>query len=214
MKPAAFATLTVLALAVCAYAFWPEPPPAHCACEDHPEVHAMPAASPALAGASLYQIDAAFTDQDDRPFALVSLRGEPVLIAMFYASCTSVCPMMIAELQRIEASLPEADRGHVRVVLVTIDPERDTTERLRATAVERGLVTPHWTLLRGDADTVRELAMALGVQYRGTPDGQFVHSALITLLDPEGRIASQLDGVAAPIEPLVTRLRELVASRS
>lgn len=213
MRPQFVLVAVVLALAVSAYVLWPQTEPAHC-CARHHVAHVAPALEPTLAGASLYRIDGAFTDQDGRPFALASLRGEPVLVAMFYASCTTVCPLIVAELQRIEAALPEADRGHVRIVLVTIDPARDTAERLRAMAVERGLDAPHWTLLRGDADTVRELAMALGVQYRRTADGDFVHSALVTLLDSEGRIAAQLDGLDAPMEPLVTRLRELVTPRS
>lgn len=187
----------------------------HCACTS--EAHgALPSAlaPAALDGASLYQIEAAFTDQDDRALSLASLRGEPALVVMFYSSCTTVCPLMISELQRIEHALAQDERDRIRVVLVTIDPEHDTAERLRALAAERSLPTPRWTLLRTDEDGVRELAMALGVQYRRVGEGQFVHSALVTLLDDQGRIATQLDGVDARIDPLVSRAHELFASEA
>ena len=83
---------------------------------------------------------------------------------------------------------------------------------MRALAAERSFPMPRYTLLRGDDDAIRELAMALGVQYRRTGDGQFVHSAMVTLLDEEGRIAVQADGVDAPLEPLASRAHEIAAT--
>jgi len=206
---------SILALAV--LFFWSradDARDAHHCCDAHAAPHAttIAATDSTLDGASLYQIDGAFTDQDGHAFALSSLRGSPVLVALFYASCTTVCPLIVSELQRIEAALPETDRAGVRVLLVTFDAERDTPERLRAFAAERGIPTPRWTLVRADDASVRELAMALGVQYRRIAGGDFVHSALVTLLDREGRIATQLDGVEARIDPLVARLRDLLAT--
>jgi protein SCO1/2 len=174
-----------------------------------PSAEAAPSAP--LDGASVYQLDGAFTDQDEHPFHLVSLRGSPVLVLMFYGSCTAVCPILIGEAVRIDQALSEDERARLRVVLVTFDPENDTAERLRTLAAERALPMPRWSFLRGDDDAIRELAMAIGVQYRRTGDGEFVHSALVTLLDPEGRIAAQAEGVDAPIEPIVARTRELLA---
>ena len=97
-------------------------------------------------------------------------------------------------------------------MLVTFDPERDTVERLRTLATERSMPTPRWTLLRASDDATRELAIALGVQYRRVADGQFAHSALMTLLDAEGRISTQREGLDTPIDPLVARIRELLAA--
>ena len=185
----------------------------HCACQHDHEHAGLPALGP-LDGASLYQLDAAITDQDERPFSLVSLRGEPVLVLMFYGSCTTVCPLLISEVVRVDEALSPEERARLRVVLVTFDPDNDTPERLRALAAERSLPTPRYSLLRGDQDAVRELAMALGVQYRRTADGQFVHSAIVTLLDAEGRVAVQADGVDAPLEPVVARARELLAAHA
>lgn len=210
MKSIVLSIVLALSLGLTVLFIWSRlsQPPEHC-CDAHEHPPSIASAAPALDGASLYQIESTFTDQDGRPFTLASLRGQPVLVAMFYTSCTTVCPMIIAEMQRIEAALPEADRATLRLVLVTFDSERDTPERLRAVAAERGLPTPHWTLARGDDDAIRELAMALGVQYRRIEGDAFVHSALVTLLDREGRIASQLDGVDAPIAPLVSQLEQL-----
>ena len=192
------------------------PPPPHCACQHHGEgttpdgTHAagLPAVAP-LPDTSIYQLENTFTDQDERTMALGSLRGGPALVLMFYGSCASVCPLLISQALRVDRGLTEEQRARLRVVLVTFDPENDTPERLRALAVERELPVPRWSLLRGDDDAIRELAMALGVQYRRTPDGAFVHSATVTLLDADGRVATQLEGTDAPVEPLLLRARAL-----
>ena len=210
MRPIAL-LVVVLAIAAAVFFATRPPPPAHCACE-HMAHETLPSATP-LDGASLYQIDGAFTDQDGAPFTLASLRGSPVLVLMFYGSCTTACPMLIAQAARVDAALSESERAQLRVVLVTFDPERDTAARLHELATERSMPTPRWALLRTTDDTVRELAMALGVQYRRVPDGSYVHSAMLTALDREGRIAAQTDGLDAPIDPLVARLRELIDAR-
>lgn len=198
-----------------------EPPPPHCACQDHhdhegaaPEgAHAgsgLPALAP-LPDTSIYQLENGFTDQDDQPFVLSSLRGGPALVVMFYGSCTSVCPLILSQALRVDQALSETERARLHVVLVTFDPENDTPERLRALAAERGLPLARWSLLRGDDDAVRELAMALGVQYRRTADGGFVHSAMVTLLDAEGRVVIQTEGVDASMDALTERTRALTA---
>lgn len=69
------------------------------------------------------------TNWDGRPFRLSDLRGRVVLLFFGYTSCPDVCPMTLAEMQKIEDQLDELAEG-LSVVMVTIDPERDTVERL------------------------------------------------------------------------------------
>ncbi len=168
----------------------------------------------ALSSDSLYNLDVSFTDQDGRPFSLRSLRGSPVLISMFYGSCQTMCPILIEDAREVDAALPPAERARLRVVMVTIDGERDTPERLRALAAERRMPLPRWTLLRGSDHDVRELAMVLGVQYRRISNGNYAHSSVLSVLDPEGRIAVQLEGLRQPKAALVDRIRSFVRSAS
>ena len=57
------------------------------------------------------------------------------------------------------------------------------------------LGTAHWTLLRGGADDVRELAALLGINYQRDARGQFSHSNVITILNAEGEVAFQQPGL-------------------
>lgn len=150
---------------------------------------AEPAAD--LPGNSLYQLDLPLTDQTGRTFAFGELRGRPQLVAMFYTSCRYVCPLIIDTAKAVEHALPEDLRPRLQVLLVSIDPERDDVAALAAVAKRRSLDGARWRLVRTDAAHVRELAAALGIQYRRLVDGEFNHASVLTLLDADGRIVRQ-----------------------
>jgi protein SCO1/2 len=134
-------------------------------------------------------------------------RGHPVLISMFYASCPDACPLLIADLQRMERELPPRIKADLRIVLVSLDPERDTPDALQALARTRRVDESRWRLLRAPEETVRDIAALLGVKYRRLPDGSFNHSSVITLLDPDGAIVARDDAIGGPHEALLHRLR-------
>ncbi len=145
----------------------------------------------ALPTDSVYQLKAQMTDQAGKSFAIAERRGQPVLVGMFYTSCQFVCPMLVEALRDTEAKLTPQERAKLGVLLVTIDPTRDTVAVLQRTAKERELDPTHWTMARTDAKTTRKLAAVLGVQYRALPNGDFNHSTDLILLDGEGRIAGR-----------------------
>ena len=155
-----------------------------------PATGAAAAAAP-LPGDSVYQLDIALTNQDAHTSKLADLRGTPVLIAMFYTSCKYVCPLIVDSMRNVDKNLTPEERSHLRVVLVSFDPEHDSPQALKAVADERHLDLPRWTLDRTDAESVRKLAAVLGVQYRAIENGDFNHSTVISLLDKDGRIAAR-----------------------
>ena len=140
---------------------------------------------------SIYQLKAQMTDQAGKSFAIAERRGHPVLVGMFYTSCQFVCPMLVDALRDTEAKLTLQERSNLSVLLVTIDPARDTVAVLKRTAQERALDPAHWTMARTDAKTTRKLAAVLGVQYRALPNGDFNHTTDLILLDSDGRIAGR-----------------------
>lgn len=143
---------------------------------------------------SLYQLDTPYTTDADAPFQLAQLRGRPVLLAMFFASCNYACPLIVADLTRLRDALPPALREETAIVLVSFDVARDTPEVLKKYRDDR-LLDGRWTLLHGDDDAVAELAALLGVKYKQEADGQFAHSNLITVLNREGEIVHQRAGL-------------------
>jgi protein SCO1 len=165
---------------------------------------AQPTATP---GNSVYQLHAALTDQDGRPFELESLRGTPVLVSMFYSSCQMVCPMVFETIHSTLKAIPAAERADVKVVMISFDPARDSVAVLKKTAAVRNC-DAQWTLARGDENTSRKIAAALNIQYRRLSDGEFNHSTIISLLDREGRIAARTGKLGTVDAALVKAVHE------
>lgn len=201
MRVMAIAAVAVLLAAGVAVA-----PPA--AAQDHRH-KAMEAAPPR--GASIYALSTSLVDQRGRPVGLDLFRGHPVLISMFYATCPDACPLLMADLQRIERELSPRTKADLRVVLVSLDPERDTPDALRALARARQVDESRWRLLRAPEDTVREIAALLGIKYRRLADGSVNHSSVITLLNPDGVVLARDEAVGGPHTAL---LRNLQAAQS
>jgi protein SCO1 len=160
---------------------------------------------------SVYQLTGSLIDQAGQTVHLDVHRGHPVLLSMFYTSCADACPLLIAELQRIEAGLPPALRADVRVVLVSLDPERDTPRALRRLAESHRLDTTRWRLLTGSDDTVREVAAVLGVKFRRLANGMINHSSVIAVLDRRGGIEGTIDGITPGDPKLLARVTAALA---
>ncbi len=156
-----------------------------------PHAHETMAPAQTIAGESIYQLDLDLTTADGRQRPLAQLRGRPVLITMFYASCDGVCPLLAFNLQRMEKTLTPAERARVQVVMVSFDPQRDTPAALTRFAELHRIDTGRWWLARASEDEVRELAAVLGIRYRETQPGIFSHSAVVTLLDAGGVIVER-----------------------
>jgi protein SCO1/2 len=151
-----------------------------------------------LSGRSIYQLGATWTNDAGNSVTLSSLRGKPVILAMFFAQCEYACPAIVQDMKRLRAALPETVRDQAQLVLVSFDTERDTPEALRSFR-ERMVLDQHWTLLRGDTEAVQELAMLLGMKFKQDARGQFAHSNLLTLMNAEGEIVHRRGGLNGDI---------------
>lgn len=149
------------------------------------------ATSAAETPTSLYNLNIELTDQAGMKRPLDLYRGHPVLIAMFYSDCQNVCPLIFEGVHATEEALPAEVRANVRVLMVSIDSQHDTPEVLARLAMERHADAQRWTLARASEHDVRQLAAALKIQYRRLPDGEYNHTSIITLLNPEGSVAKQ-----------------------
>ena len=74
---------------------------------------------------SLYQADVAFTDDAGKALKLGALRGRPVVLTMFFASCGYACPLLVSDMEAIRAKLPAELRDRAALVLVSFDTVRD-----------------------------------------------------------------------------------------
>lgn len=179
----------------------PAPPP--CCREDA----RASAPLPPLPGRSVYQLGQTWTDENGRPLALESLRGQTVVLALFFTNCEYACPVLTHDMAAIRSRLPPETAARTRFVLCSMDPARDTPEALRGYRARQGL-GPGWTLLRGEETEVRELALVLGVKYKRDTRGQFSHGNAIFVLDRDGVVQHRRDGLQVDNGATVQAIRQ------
>lgn len=161
---------------------------------------------------SVYQLDAALTDQAGRHTTLGARRGTAQVVVMFYTSCSYICPTIIDTVLDLDRKLAPAERARLGVLLISLDPRRDDPAALKATATKRGLDLARWTLAQPQPADVRAIAGVLGVRYRVLADGELNHTGALVLLDADGRViasSAKTSGVVDP--PFLARVRSVLA---
>lgn len=158
---------------------------------------------------SLYTLDSVWTSDVGREVKLEILRGRPQVIALFFTNCEHSCPLIVGDMKRIDRALPRNLRGKVDFLLVSINPERDTPEVLRAFRAKHELPTERWTLLRGSPEATRALAQMVGFVYQPGSPTQYAHSLLISVMSPSGEIVYQQAGLGRPPNDAVDTLVKL-----
>ncbi|MFP7721252.1 SCO family protein [Lysobacter sp. A3-1-A15] len=141
---------------------------------------------------------------DGTPLVPGELKGHWTLVFLGFTSCPDVCPMTLTELaqaQRQWESIPEANRP--RVLLVSVDPQRDTPDRLGEYAHAF-----HKDTLAATADipALEDFARSISMVFakvppeEGAPSDQYSvdHSASLAVLDPQGRMSGL---VQPPYDP-------------
>ena len=129
------------------------------------------------------------TDADGKPRSLADWRGKVIVVFFGYTQCPDVCPTTMAELAQIRTQLG-ADGDRLETVFVTIDPERDTPEVLKAYVANFG---PNVAAQRDDAEQTAAAAKEFKVFYAKVPGktaGSYTmdHSAASFVFDPAGRV--------------------------
>ena len=155
--------------------------------------------------------DFTLTDHTGAPFSLSDLRGRPALVFFGFTNCPDICPTTLGEFKRVK-SLLGRDADEVAFVFVSVDPQRDTPERL---AEYVGAFDPAFIGLTGDDAALRPIAQEFGVYYQAVPlEGSETaytvdHTASSFALDREGRLAIVFS-YGTPPDAIVQRIRALL----
>jgi len=127
----------------------------------------------------------ALTNHEGRASTLADFKGQAILLFFGFTQCPDVCPMALVRASEIKQLLGE-DGKRLQVLFVTLDPERDTPEILKAytTAFD-----PAFIGLYGDLERTQETARHFKVYFKKVPTGSSYtldHTALSYVYDPAG----------------------------
>lgn len=110
-------------------------------------------------------------------------QGKTLLVFFGYANCPDVCPLTMAELAKVYRDLGEPE--DVQVVMVTVDPSRDTPERIQQYV--KGF-HPGFVGLSGDPEAIAKAASAFYATSVAQADGRVAHNSHVTLVDHQGQM--------------------------
>ena len=148
---------------------------------------------PAFRGVNLtgadYARDFALTDHNGQLRSLKDLRGKVVVVFFGFTQCPDVCPTSMQELAEVKAALG-ADGERLQGIFISVDPERDTLEMLKAYMEN---FDPSFLALRPTPEQLPALAKDFKIYYKkvdGTTPTSYTldHSAGSYLYDPQGRL--------------------------
>jgi protein SCO1/2 len=148
--------------------------------------------------------DLPFIDETGHPATLREYLGKPVILALVYYQCPSLCNMVLNGVLRGVKNLTMSAGADYQIVAVSFDP-RETPE-MAAAKKESYLKGYHransdhgWHFLTGDEASSKTLADAVGFRYAfDAVTNQYAHGSAIMLLTPEGRVARYFYGIDYP----------------
>lgn len=153
------------------------------------------------------------TRTDGKPLTLADWRGRWTVAYFGYASCPDVCPTALAAFKQVWKDLGARGlQDRVRIDFVSVDPQRDTPERLAGYVA---FFSPDFVAATGDDAQLTALTRALGLLYSRTTDAngaiEVDHSGSAVIIDPAGRLAGIFRPPFAPAA-VAADLAQLAAS--
>jgi protein SCO1 len=150
-------------------------------------------------------------DQNGRPFTDADLKGKWHLVFFGYTHCPDICPTTLNDLSLAYDKLAKRQKGDLSVVFISVDPERDTPAVMKsyAASFDAPIVG-----LTGTPAEVKQAAADYRVyyakHYRADGGYDMDHSAVVYVLDPNGRFVATITPDEA-VKEIEAKLEKLVS---
>jgi len=127
---------------------------------------------------------------DGKNVTLADLKGMIWVADFMFTTCSGICPMMTKNLASLHRSYKQ--EKDVLMVSISVNPETDTPEVLKAYAKKHNADAAQWLFLRGSNEAIKKIAVE---SFKlGSVDEPVFHSSYFTLVDRQGRIRGYYDG--------------------
>lgn len=150
------------------------------------------------------------------PVALSDFKGKWVYLYFGYTFCPDICPTNLAMLSSAYHRLKDEEKSQLQFLLISVDPERDTPERL---AKYTHYFDMNLLGITGDHDELKKISRNYGAVYRSLKQGDddkyyaVDHSAFTYVIDPEGNLVGQLPH-GANAQMFIKNIRRNLGSRN
>jgi len=133
-----------------------------------------------------------FINQEGKTISNKDYDDKVYVVEFFFASCPTICPKMLKNMLKIQDEF--YGNPNFGIASITIDPKRDTSERLKRYTEEHKVTHKNWHFLTGEIDDIYKLSNEGFRLYAGEneeAEGGFEHSGLFALIDKDGFIRSR-----------------------
>lgn len=158
---------------------------------------------------SIFNLNSTWHTEEGKTIQLEDLKGKTLVMVMIYTSCKAACPRLVADMRHIESQIPDEKIKNIQFIMVSIDPETDTPERLKAFAVENEMDALQWKFLQGTESGVREFANVLSVKYKEISPIDFSHSNIISVFNAQGELKHQQEGLGVDNKETLSTIMEI-----
>src|SRR5271169_2851827 len=150
--------------------------------------------------------DVELVNQDGETVHLYSdlVKGRVAALSFIFTTCTTICPLIGANLGRLQTELGQSLGEDISLISVSVDPVTDTPQRMKAWGAQFG-AKPGWSLLTGDKETVEQLLKIFGLF---TPDIQS-HSPFLLLVNDRTCDWTRVNAIETPPAKVAEILRKM-----
>lgn len=143
-------------------------------------------------------LDLSFLDETGKPVSLKELFGKPTILTLVYYRCPGLCSPLLSGVADVVDKLDMEPGKDFNIVTISFDPTEDYItaagkKQNYLDNMKKKIPGSSWHFLTSDSVTAARITDAIGFRYKKRDD-QYVHSAVITILSPDGKIARYLYG--------------------
>ena len=156
-----------------------------------------------------------FLDQNGQAFGSKDLKDKIYVANFFFTSCPRICPAMQTLMKKVQDTDDFKKLNDFKLVSFTVDPDNDTSEKLKEFAERVGADEGRWYFLTGDRQKIYDLAyegFMANTMEDETADGGFLHSDMILLIDRDKHVRGIYEGTSLKdVKRLIDEIKVLVA---
>ncbi|WP_294670738.1 SCO family protein [uncultured Fluviicola sp.] len=157
-----------------------------------------------------------FTDQSGKSYGSKDLEDKIYVAEYFFTTCGTICPVMNAEMQRVQAAFK--GNNQFKILSFTVDPETDSVAQMKNYADAHGADPTQWHFLTGDKKDLYKLARRsffvlkpAEAQNQGDVGSDFIHTNYFVLVDTQKRIRGYYDGTnPKEVDTLIKDIQKLL----
>jgi len=149
-----------------------------------------------------------FLNQNGNIKSSKDFKNKVRLVDFFFTSCPTICPKMTVNMKKIQQLINTGCLNNIELLSFTVDPSRDSVEKLKEYCKTYNVDSKNWNMLTGDQNSIYDVGVngfLVPNQEDALAPGGFLHSEKMILIDKKNRIRGYYDGTDSLNIPIIVQ---------